>query len=197
MKLVGYARVSTEDQNLALQHDALSAAGCSSVHDDHGLSGKAANRPGLAAALAACAAGDVLVAWKLDRLGRSTLELLGLVQDLDRRGVGLRVLTGAGASIDTTRPEGRVMFAVFAAIAEFEHDLNRERTRAGMLAAKRRGRHVGRPRKLTPHDVDIARQLIDSGRERAEVAATLKVGVSTLRRALRPARTMTGQGRHG
>lgn len=90
-----------------------------------------------------------------------------------------------------------MILAVFAAMAEFEHDLNRERTRAGMAAAKRRGRHVGRPPKLTPHDVDIARQLIDSGRERAEVAATLKVGVSTLRRALRPVRAMTGQGRHG
>jgi DNA invertase Pin-like site-specific DNA recombinase len=197
MKLVGYARVSTEDQNLALQHDALRAAGCESVHDDRGISGVTTDRPGLAAAIAACASGDVLVVWKLDRLGRSTLELLGLVQDLDRRGIGLKVLTGAGASIDTTRPEGRMILAVFAAMAEFEHDLNRERTRAGMAAAKRRGRHVGRPPKLTPHDVDIARQLIDSGRERAEVAATLKVGVSTLRRALRPVRAMTGQGRHG
>jgi DNA invertase Pin-like site-specific DNA recombinase len=184
MNLIGYARVSSEDQNLALQHDALRGAGCTTIHDDHGFSGKAANRPGLAAALAACASGDVLTVWKLDRLGRSTLELLGLVQDLDRRGIGLKVLTGAGASIDTTRPEGRVMFAMFAAIAEFEHDLNRERTRAGMMAAKRRGRHVGRPPKLSLSDLDVARQLIASGREKAEVAASLKVGKSTLRRRL-------------
>lgn len=188
MRLIGYARVSTHDQDLALQHDALRAAGCSSVHDDHGLSGKAANRPGLAAALADCAAGDVLVAWKLDRLGRSNVELLQLMQDLDRRGVGLKVLTGAGASIDTTRPEGKLIFAVFAAMAEFERDLIGERTAAGMLAAKRRGRHVGRPPKLTPHDLDVARQLIDSGRLRSEVAASLKVGKSTLRQALADAR---------
>jgi DNA invertase Pin-like site-specific DNA recombinase len=184
MKLVGYARVSTHDQDLALQHDALTAVGCETVHDDHGLSGKAADRPGLAAALADCAAGDVLVAWKLDRLGRSNVELLQLMQDLDRRGVGLKVLTGAGASIDTTRPEGKLIFAVFAAMAEFERDLTGERTAAGMLAAKRRGRHVGRPPKLTPHDLDVARQLIDSGRLRSEVAASLKVGKSTLRQAL-------------
>jgi DNA invertase Pin-like site-specific DNA recombinase len=126
----------------------------------------------------------VLAVWKLDRLGRSTLELLGLIQDFEKRGIGLKVLTGAGASVDTTRPEGRVMFAVFAAMAEFEHDLNRERTRAGMMAAKRRGRHVGRPPKLTPQDLDVARQLIEAGREKAEVAASLRVGKSTLRRAL-------------
>ena len=185
MSLIGYARVSTEDQSLALQLDALRAAGCDAVHEDWGLSGMNANRPGLAAALAACGTGDVLMVWKLDRLGRSSLELMGLVQDLERRGVGLKVLTGAGASIDTTRPEGRLIFAVFAAMAEFEHALIRERTCAGMLAAKRRGRHVGRPRKLTRHDLDVARQLLDSGRERAEVAEALKVGVATLRRALR------------
>jgi DNA invertase Pin-like site-specific DNA recombinase len=171
-----------------LQHDALQGAGCVAIHDDHGLSGVAANRPGLAAALAACGPGDVLVAWKLDRLGRSTLELLELAQTLNRRGVGLKVLTGAGASIDTTRPEGRMIYAVFAAMAEFERELNRERTRAGMQAAKRRGRHVGRPPKLTPHDLDVARQLIDGGRERSEIAESFKVGESTLRRHLKKQR---------
>src|SRR3954447_15447795 len=117
------------------------------------------------------------------------LELLQLVQDLDKRGIGLKVLTGAGASIDTTRPEGWLILSVFAAMSEFEHALNRERTRAGMMAAKRRGRHVGRPSKLTRHDVDVARQLIEAGRERTEVAETLKVGVSTLRRALAASRS--------
>ena len=107
------------------------------------------SRKGLADALARCAAGDVLVVWKLDRLGRSTLDLVGLVEKLKGRGVGLKVLTGEGASIDTTRPEGKLIFAVFAAFAEFERELIRERTMAGMRAAKRRGRHVGRPRKLT------------------------------------------------
>ena len=193
MNLIGYARVSTEDQSLALQLDALRAAGCAAVHEDWGLSGMNARRPGLAAALAACGTGDVLMVWKLDRLGRSSLELMGLVQDLERRGVGLKVLTGAGASIDTTRPEGRLIFAVFAAMAEFEHALIRERTCAGMLAAKRRGRHVGRPSKLTRHDLDVARQLLDAGRERSEVAASLKVGVSTLRRALNETSNGTGK----
>lgn len=181
---IGYARVSTEDQSLALQLDALRTAGCEAVHEDHGLSGVSTRRPGLTAALGACKPGDVLVVWKLDRLGRSLLDLVQLVEDLKRRDVGLKVLTGEGASIDTTRPEGKLIFAVFAAMAEFEHDLIRERTMAGMQATKRRGRHVGRPRKLTPHDLVLARQLIDGGRERAEVAAALKVDVSTLRRAL-------------
>lgn len=184
MTLIGYARVSTDDQNLALQADALRAAGCETVHEDRGFTGTATQRPGLTAALAACGEGDVLVVWKLDRLGRSLLHLVQLVEELKARSVGLKVLTGEGATIDTTRPEGRMILAVFAAMAEFERDLIRERTKAGMQAAKRRGRHVGRPRKLTPHDLDVARQLIDGGRERTEVAAALKVGVSTLRRAL-------------
>jgi DNA invertase Pin-like site-specific DNA recombinase len=144
------------------------------------------SRKGLADALARCAAGDVLVVWKLDRLGRSTLDLVGLVEKLKGRGVGLKVLTGEGASIDTTRPEGKLIFAVFAAFAEFERELIRERTMAGMRAAKRRGRHVGRPRKLTPHKFDHARQLIADGKEtRAGAAALLGVDAVTLRRALR------------
>src|SRR4051812_50093650 len=107
MKLVGYAHVSTHDQDLALQHDALTAVGCGTVHDDHGLSGKAANRPGLAAALADCAAGDVLVAWKLDRLGPSNVERLQPAQDPHRRGAGLKGLTRAGGSIRPTPPRGQ------------------------------------------------------------------------------------------
>jgi DNA invertase Pin-like site-specific DNA recombinase len=182
--MIGYARVSTDEQNLALQLDALRAAGCDVIFEDTG-SGADENRKGLADALARCAAGDVLVAWKLDRLGRSTLDLVGLVEKLKGRGVGLKVLTGEGASIDTTRPEGKLIFAVFAAFAEFERELIRERTMAGMRAAKRRGRHVGRPRKLTPHKLDHARQLIEEGKEtKAGVAALLGVDAVTLRRAL-------------
>jgi DNA invertase Pin-like site-specific DNA recombinase len=185
--MIGYARVSTDEQNLALQLDALRSAGCETIFEDTG-SGADENRKGLADALARCAAGDVLVAWKLDRLGRSTLDLVGLVEKLKGRGVGLKVLTGEGASVDTTRPEGKLIFAVFAAFAEFERELIRERTMAGMRAAKRRGRHLGRPRKLTPHKLDHARQLIADGKEtRAGAAALLGVDAVTLRRALKRA----------
>jgi DNA invertase Pin-like site-specific DNA recombinase len=130
----------------------------------------------------------VLVAWKIDRLGRTLLDLVGLVEKLKGKDVGLKVLTGAGASIDTTRPEGRLHFAMLAAFAEFERELNRERTKAGMAAAKRRGCHLGRPRKLTPHQLDHATQLIGDGTEnRAGAAALLGVHAKTLRRALKGA----------
>ena len=142
--LIGYARVSTDDQNLDLQIDALQAAGCGRVFQDT-ASGARSNRKGLGEALQACAAGDVLTVWKLDRLGRSLLDLVGLVETLKARQVGLKVLTGAGASIDTTKPEGRLFFAMFAAMAEFERELIRERTAAGMKAAKRRGPARGPP----------------------------------------------------
>lgn len=184
MDLIGYARVSTEDQSLALQRDALAAAGCVRVFEDT-ASGARSDRAGLAAAVAACVSGDVLTVWKLDRLGRSMLDLVELVERLNARGVGLKVLTGAGAAIDTTRPEGKFTFALFAALAEFERELIRERTKAGMAAAKRRGRHVGRPSVLTADRLAHARALIAEGREKADVAALLGVGVSTLRRALK------------
>jgi DNA invertase Pin-like site-specific DNA recombinase len=128
--LIGYARVSTDEQSLAMQLDALRGAGCEAVFEDTG-SGARPDRKGLADALGRCAAGDVLVVWKLDRLGRSLLDLVELVEDLRARGIGLKVLTGAGASIDTTRPEGRFILGVFAALAEFERELIRERTREG------------------------------------------------------------------
>lgn len=185
MNFIGYARVSTEDQHLGLQLDALQAAGCDPVFQDT-ASGAASGRKGLADALARCAAGDVLVVWKLDRLGRSLLDLVEMVEDLKRRGVGLKVLTGQGAMVDTTRPEGRLVFGIFAALAEFERELIRERTKAGMHSAKRRGVHVGRPRKLTAHQLTHARAVLDAGTDtRAGVAALLGVDVATLRRALR------------
>jgi DNA invertase Pin-like site-specific DNA recombinase len=183
---IGYARVSTDEQNLDLQLDALQAAGCDAVFQDQGVSGTAPQRPGLTTALGQASAGDVLVVWKLDRLGRSLLDLVSLVVDLNARGIGLKVLTGEGASIDTTRPEGRLIFAVFAAMAEFERDLIRERTREGIKAARRRGVTVGRPRKLTPHQIEHARQLLASTKEqRADIAALFGVDAVTLRRALR------------
>lgn len=186
MALIGYARVSTDEQNLGLQLDALHAAGCVAVFEDQGVSSAVTRRPGLTAALERCGSGDVLVAWKLDRLGRSTLDLVGLVEALKGRGVGLKVLTGEGASVDTTRPEGKLIFAVFAAFAEFERELIRERTRAGMTAARRRGVVVGRPRKLTAHQLAHARQLIAAGAEtQAGAAALLGVDPVTLRRALK------------
>lgn len=185
MSFIGYARVSTEDQNLALQLDVLHAAGCEAVFEDT-ASGATTGRKGLTEALARCAAGDVLTVWKLDRLGRSLLDLVEMVEGLRRRGVGLKVLTGAGASIDTTKAEGRMVFGIFGALAEFERELIRERTMAGMQAAKRRGLHVGRPRKLTSHQLSHARELIANGSDtRAGVAALFGVDVATLRRALR------------
>ena len=181
---IGYARVSTDEQNLALQLDALQADGCERVFEDT-ASGARSNRKGLADALQACAPGDVLTVWKLDRLGRSPLDLVGLVETIKARDVGLKVLIGAGASIDTTKPEGRLFFAMFAALAEFERELIRERTTAGMKAAKRRGVHVGRPRKLAADQLDMAAQLLAADGSQREVAKALGVAVSTLREGMK------------
>lgn len=181
---IGYARVSTDEQNLDLQRQALEVDGCAVVLEDK-ASGILPSRKGLGQALARCRPGDVLVVWKLDRLGRSLLDLVGLVEDLRSRNVGLKVLTGQGAQVDTTRPEGRMIFGIMATLAEFERELIRERTKAGMAAAKRRGAHVGRPRKLTRFQVDEAGAMIEAGKSRADVAALLGVDVATLRRSLK------------
>src|SRR5438270_2215888 len=184
MALIGYARVSTDDQNLALQLDALRSVGCEVIHEDK-ASGVLNGRKGLTQALKGCAAGDVLVVWKLDRLARSLHDLVVIAQDLKGRDVGLKILTGEGAAVDTTRPQGRMIFGILTVMAEFEREMISERTVAGMQAAKRRGRHVGRPPKLTLHKIDHARQLIAEGKEtQAGAAALLGVGVATLRRAL-------------
>lgn len=180
---IGYARVSTDEQNLDLQRQALETEGCAAIHEDK-ASGSLNNRKGLKDALASCAAGDVLVVWKLDRLGRSLLDLVSLVEDLNARGIGLKVLTGQGAQVDTTRPEGRMIFGIMATLAEFERELIRERTKAGMAAAKRRGVAVGRPRKLTEFQLEQAQELIEGGKSRADIAALLGVNVATLRRGL-------------
>ncbi len=139
---IGYARVSTTDQHLHLQHDALQAAGCERLFSDT-VSGARMDRPGLTAALSACRAGDTLVVWKLDRLGRSLPHLVEIVQDLDARGVGF---TSLQEQMDTTTSGGKLIFHIFASLATFERDLIRERTNAGLAAARARGRHGGRPK---------------------------------------------------
>jgi DNA invertase Pin-like site-specific DNA recombinase len=146
MTSIGYARVSTPDQDTALQVDALKRAGCGRVFEDR-ASGAKADRPGLADALAYVREGDVLVVWKLDRLGRSLPHLIETVTALERNGVGFRSLTEA---IDTTTPGGRLIFHMFGALGEFERDLIRERTRAGLAAAVARGRKGGRKRVIGP-----------------------------------------------
>jgi DNA invertase Pin-like site-specific DNA recombinase len=139
---IGYARVSTSEQKLDLQMDALHTAGCERLFSDT-VSGAKAERPGLAQALSACRTGDTLVVWKLDRLGRSLPHLVQTVHDLDARGVGFQSLR---ENIDTVSSGGRLVFHLFAALAEFERDLIRERTNAGLSAARARGRNGGRPR---------------------------------------------------
>jgi DNA invertase Pin-like site-specific DNA recombinase len=159
MAAVGYARVSTADQDPALQLDALAAAGCAKVFEDR-ASGARAERPGLRAALDYAREGDVLVAWKLDRLGRSLPHLIETVAGLERRGVGFRSLTEA---IDTTTPGGRLVFHLFAALGQFERDLIRERTRAGLAAAAARGRKGGRQPVVTTEKLRRARDLVAKG----------------------------------
>lgn len=180
---VGYARVSTEEQNLDLQRAALRAAGCEVIFEDQGLSGAAADRRGLADALTCTGSGDVFTVWRLDRLGRSLPHLIEVINGLREIGAGFQSLS---ESIDTTSPGGRFYFHMLGALAEFERELIGERTRAGMESARRRGKHIGRPRKLQPHQVDHARELIESGMEtQAGAAALFGVDVATLRRALR------------
>jgi DNA invertase Pin-like site-specific DNA recombinase len=183
---IGYARVSTEEQNLDLQRQALEAAGCDKSYEDRGVSGAVVKRPALDRALAAMREGDVLVVWKLDRLGRDLRHLVNLIHDLTARGIGFKVLQGHGAEIDTTTANGRLIFGIFAALAEFERALISERTRAGMKAARRRGVHLGRPPKLTADQVEEARKLIKSKKKtRGEIAAMLDVSPKTLWRALK------------
>lgn len=180
--LIGYARISTDDQNLAMQLDALRLAGCQQVFCDEGISGAATERRALNEALASLEAGDVLVVWKLDRLGRSLAHLIQITTRLEQDGIGFRSLSEA---IDTTTASGRLLFHVMGAIAEFERGLISERTRAGMAAAKARGRHVGRERKLTDEDVLWARRMIEAGRlSHEDIALYFCVSVLTLRRAL-------------
>ena len=142
--LIGYARVSTDDQNLNLQRDALEAAGCNEIYEDH-ISGVASERPGLEKALSVARAKDTLVVWRLDRLGRSLKDLVSLVESLNKREIELQSLQEALA---THSSGGKLIFHLFAALAEFERNLIRERTQAGLKAARARGRKGGRPKAL-------------------------------------------------
>ena len=182
--IIGYARVSTLDQNLELQRDALEKAGCEQVFEDH-VSGSTTERPGWVQAQTALRKGDTLVVWRLDRLGRSLKHLIDTVNELDARDVGFKSLN---ESIDTTTPGGRLVFHIFGALAEFERELIRERTHAGLAAARARGRKGGRPRKLTKRQVATARTpLKDRAHSVTAVAEMLGVSRSTLYRALEQA----------
>ncbi len=181
---IGYARVSTLDQNMALQRDALAKANCDRVFEDT-ASGAKADRPGLAEALSHLRKGDTLVVWKLDRLGRSLKNLIEVTQDLEKKGIGLRSLQ---EQIDTTTPGGKLVFHVFGALAEFERDLVRERTNAGLVAARARGRVGGRKPVLTGKKAETALALYRSRTMPvAEICKTLGVGRTSLYRLIQAA----------
>jgi len=176
---IGYARVSTDDQTLDLQRDALKQAKCRQIYEEH-ASGKSATRPQLEACLRALREGDTLVIWRLDRLGRSLADLIQLTNDLKSRSIELESLT---EKLDTGSPTGKLVFHVFAALAEFERNLIRERTLAGLKAARARGRKGGRPRKLQPKEVKTIRALLKTAEISVqEVASRFGVSRSTLYR---------------
>lgn len=182
---VGYARVSTDDQRLDLQRDALATARCGAVYADT-ASGKNTARPELEHCLKALRSGDTLVVWRLDRLGRSLADLVRIVTALERSGVGFESLT---ERIDTTSAAGKLMFHVFAALAEFERNVIRERTRAGLAAARARGRNGGRRRKLKPKDVHQIEALLRDPQITVQDAADrFGVGRATIYRALNRAK---------
>ncbi len=179
---VGYARVSSTDQNLDMQIDALTKAGCEKIFSDR-LSGATANRPQLQRALASLEAGDTLLIWKLDRAARSMRDLVNIVHDLRTRNIHFHSLT---ENLDTSSAQGRLVFHFFSAIAEFQREIIKENQAAGIKAARKRGKHLGRPRKLTADQITHARELIDDGsKNAAEMAGLLKVDRVTLYRALR------------
>ena len=183
--LIGYARVSTVDQNPDLQRNALTEAGCEQIFTEQ-MSGAVADRPELMAALGCARAGDTLVVWKLDRLARSIRQLIDTAEDLRVRGVGFRSLTEA---LDTTTAQGRLVFHMFGALAEFERSLIRERTRAGLQAAKKAGRTGGRPPKLTDDDIQAAKAMLTTPEIGvASVAHRLGVSLATLYRHIPAAR---------
>ncbi len=182
---IGYARVSTQDQHLRAQTDALKQAGCEKVYTDQ-LSGASRERPGLTQALETLRKGDTLVVWKLDRLGRSLPHLVELVGELKERSIGFRSLQ---ENLDTTSGTGKLVFHLFASLAEFERDLIRERTMAGLAAARARGRLGGRPRALEAKQVALARAMYqDKNNSVKDICATLQVGKTTLYRYLKAAK---------
>ena len=176
--LIGYARVSTQDQNLELQRDALNKAGCKKIFEDK-ISGARADRPGLVMALEILREEDTLVVWKLDRLGRSVKQLVGLVSDLQKQGIQFKSLTD---SIDTSTPSGRFFFHVMASLAEMERELIVERTHAGLETARKYGRKGGRKPKMTESKIESAKKLLASGIPPKDVAKNLGVSIPTLYR---------------
>lgn len=183
MRKIGYARVSTNEQNLDLQRTALQAAGCVEINTDQGISGSNFERPGLSRVIHCLERGDMLVVWRLDRLGRSLIDLIRLVTDLGARGVEFHSLSEA---IDTSSPGGRLLFHLLAAMAEFERSLISERTRAGMAAARARGSRIGRRPATTASQRAAARIAIEQdSADVEEVAAKFGVHPRTLQRILK------------
>jgi DNA invertase Pin-like site-specific DNA recombinase len=176
--LIGYARVSTQDQTLALQQNALNAAGCELTFTDT-VSGTKAKRPGLEETLTYLREGDTLVVWRLDRLGRSLRDLIDTVTELHERGIGFKSLT---ENIDTTTSGGKLVFHIFGALAEFEREIIKERTRAGLEAARARGRLGGRQYKLTEKQIEIVQQLYAAKTPMKEICQTLGISRATFYR---------------
>ena len=175
--LIGYARVSTDDQKLDLQLDALIKSGCEKIYDDY-MSGAKAERPGLTKALDQCRSGDTLVVWRLDRLGRSIKNLIDLAELLEKKGVGLKSCQEA---IDTNTSGGKLIFHMFGALAEFERNLLRERTRAGLDAARARGRTGGRPKALDLKARTLALSLYDNKQHTIkDICEMMQIGKTTL-----------------
>jgi DNA invertase Pin-like site-specific DNA recombinase len=179
--LIGYARVSTHEQTLNLQQDALQKAECSKIFTDT-ASGTKAERIGLEEALNYVRKGDTLVVWRLDRLGRSLPHLIATMTALEERGIGFKSLT---ENIDTTTSGGKLIFHIFGALAEFERNLIRERTQAGLLAARARGKRGGRPHALTARQLGIARDLYEKRYPIADICRTLKISRATLYRYIK------------
>ena len=180
MAKIGYARVSTDGQNLDMQISALEAAGCDRIYREH-ASGADRMRRVLELALSALKEGDSLVVWKLDRLGRSVAHLVAVADDLRKRGVDLVSVT---EGIDTRTPAGKMTFHLIAAMAEMERDLASERVKTGMEAAVKAGRHMGRPPKITPAKTAAARALLESGQSLSSIGEALDLSVSSVKRAL-------------
>jgi DNA invertase Pin-like site-specific DNA recombinase len=177
--LIGYARLSTTDQTLALQQDALTTAGCERIFTET-ASGAQTDRPGLSEALSHLREGDILVVWKLDRLGRSLKDLITRITELQNKDIGFKSLT---EQVDTTTSGGKLIFHIFGALAEFERDIIRERTKAGLIAARARGKKGGRRPNLTPKEIALVRKLYeDKQTPVADICRMFKVSRMTLGR---------------
>lgn len=175
-RIIGYARVSTEDQHLDLQIDALKLAGCSSIFEDHGVSATAKRRPGFEQALASLQTGDIFVVWKMDRAFRSLKNALDILEEFENRAIEFRCLT---EDIDTTTPMGKCMYQIRHAFSELERNLIRERTKAGMEAARQRGAHLGRPKKLSHGQIIRMQGLLQRQPDITPVQIASQFGVSS------------------